>query len=281
MKKTTFFLALAMTVVSCDNKTEQLQEQINALQSELTERNQQYSQLSEFISVISDGLDSISIQENGIRQMSPESPISSKEQMKTRLSELKNTVSEQRNRLAQLENDLASNKGDNKKLRNLIATYKKQLEDKEAQVADLLKQLTESKLTVKELQGHVDRLVTLVSDQEETIDAQSEALASKDKMLNTGFIKIGNKKELKESGLLQGGFLKKKKVDYSKIDLNQFQSIDIRTVTEIPIPAKKAKLLTPVPEDSYEIQEKGTKCSIIIRDKTKFWSVSNFLIIEI
>lgn len=283
MKKTTIVLATFMaTLLACDNKTEQLQQQVNTLQSELTERNQQYTQLTEVISAISDGLDSISIQENAIRQLNPESPVSSKEQVKLKLSNLKNTVNEQRNRIAKLENDLTDNKAEGKKMRSIIVAFKKQLEEKETQIADLLKQLNESKLTVTELQGHVERLATLVSDQEETIDVQSEELASQDRQMNEAYIKIGTKKELKAAGLLQsGGLLKKSKVDYSNMDRSLFQSVDIRTVNEIPIPAKNAKLLTPVPEGTYEMQENGTNSVLVIRDKSKFWSVSHFLIIEI
>lgn len=275
------------TLFSCGNKTEQLQHQVDSLQSALMERDNDYSQLNDFLNVISDGLDSIAVQENSLLMRNPESPRLNREQMKRGLYELKETLKKQRERIGELEKDLDNGKGDVKKLRNVIAAMKQQIESKDAQINDLLTQLEESKISVDQLTERVSSLTlqteeqqAQISQQEEMMQTQEQMMQTQEQALNERFIKIGTKQELKEAGLLSGGFMKKSKVDYSKIDRDLFQTVDIREVTEIPIPSKDPKLLTPVPEGSYTLQRNGKSTTLIITDAAKFWSVSDFLIIQ-
>ena len=268
------------TLFSCGNKTEQLQHQVDSLQSALMERDNDYSQLNDFLNVISDGLDSIAVQENSLLMRNPESPRLNREQMKRGLYELKETLKKQRERIGELEKDLDNGKGDVKKLRNVIAAMKQQIESKDAQINDLLTQLEESKISVDQLTERVSSLTLQTEEQQAQISQQEEMMQTQEQALNERFIKIGTKQELKEAGLLSGGFMKKSKVDYSKIDRDLFQTVDIREVTEIPIPSKDPKLLTPVPEGSYTLQRNGKSTTLIITDAAKFWSVSDFLIIQ-
>ena len=92
---------------------------------------------------------------------------------------------------------------------------------------------------------------------------------------------MGTKKELKELGLLTGGFLKKTKVDFSKIDKSLFKSVDIRETEKIDIPAKNATVMTPQPSDSYRIDKVYKNNVLTITNPEKFWGVSDFVIIEI
>ena len=83
---------LMMAMSSCGNKAEQLQQRIDSLQTALLERDNSYNQLHEFVTVISDGLDSIAIQENSLLTRNPESPTPNREEMKRGLSQLKETL---------------------------------------------------------------------------------------------------------------------------------------------------------------------------------------------
>ena len=86
---------------------------------------------------------------------------------------------------------------------------------------------------------------------------------------------------MKRAGLHTGGFLKKTKVDFTKIDKSLFRAVDIRDVEKIDIPAEKAKVMTPQPENSYRIDKIGKNNVLSIINPEKFWGVSNFVIIEI
>lgn len=283
MKKLVFLSVIAvvaMVMASCGNKAEELQKQVDSLQTALTERTGDYDRLNEFLAVVNEGLDSIAIQENGLLVRNPESPLPSRAEMKKGLSELKNTLQSQRERIAKLEKDLAAGRGDISKLRGIINVLKEQIEAKDAQISDLLAQLEQSNISIEQLTTRVGNLTQQNVQQEVKIAEQEEVMAVQDQMLNEGFIKIASKKELKDAGLLSGGFLAKKKVDMSKVDQKLFQKVDIRNVTEIPIPSKKPTILSPNPAGSYRLEQGDNSSTLIITDPGKFWSVSNFLIIQ-
>lgn len=283
MKKLVFLSVIAvvaMVMASCGNKADQLQKQVDSLQTALQQQNGDYNRLNEFLAVVSEGLDSISAQENGLLARSPESPLPSREDMKKGLSHLKNTLQEQRERIAQMEKELAAGQGNIKNLRGIINALKEQIEAKDAQISDLLVQLEQSNISIEQLTTRVGNLTQQTVMQEVKIAEQEEVMAAQDQMLNEGFIKIASKKELKDAGLLSGGFLSKKKVDMSKVDQKLFQKVDIRNVTEIPIPSKKPVILSPNPAGSYRLEQGDNSTTLVITDPGKFWSVTNFLIIQ-
>lgn len=273
--------AIAMMVVTgCGNKADQLQQQVDSLQTALQQRDNDYSQLNEYLTVISDGLDSIAIQENSLLTRNPEGPTPSREQMKRGLHQLKETLQQQRERITKLEKELANGQGNVKKLQSVIAALKQQIEQKDMQISDLLVQLEQSNYSIDQLTAHVGMLTRQTEDQQAQIAQQEEVMHAQDQALNEGFIKIATKKELKEMGLLSGGFLKKSKVDYSKVDRSLFQSVDTRQVTTISIPSKNPTVLSPMPADSYSLEKDGSNTTLHITDVAKFWGVSNFLIIQ-
>ena len=182
---TTLVVALA-TLFSCGNKAEQLQLQVDSLQSALIERNNDYEQLNKFLFVISDGLDSIAVQENTLLTKNPESPALSREQMKNGLRQLRETLKKQRDRIGELEKDLANGKGDVKKLRNVIEALKQQIEQKDAQISDLLTQLEQSKISVGQLTERVASLTSQAEEQQAQITQQEEVMQSQDQALNEG-----------------------------------------------------------------------------------------------
>lgn len=283
MRKTMFFCVIAvvsMAMTGCGNKTDQLQQQVDSLQLALLQSNEDYNQLNQFVTIMSDGLDSIAAQENSLFVRNPESPMPSREQMKRGLRQLKETIKQQKDRIAQLEKNLAEGRGDVKKLKTVIDALKQQIEQKDAQITDLLTQLEQSNLSVEQLTERVGMLTQQAEEQQDLIAQQEEVMQSQDQALNEAFVKIGSKKELKDAGLLSGGFMKKSKVDYSNVDRELFKAIDVRHVTEIAIPSKNPKLLTPVPASSYTLKKDGDKTTLSITDPAKFWSVSNFLIIQ-
>ena len=119
-----------------------------------------------------------------------------------------------------------------------------------------------------------------IKELKELIVSYAEILQAKDEEINRVFVKIVSKAELKKEGLLTGGFLKKSKINYSKINKQQFRSIDIRLFTELEIESKNPKILTEVPPDSYILEKKANKTILRIIDPGRFWRLSNYLIIQ-
>lgn len=136
-------------------------------------------------------------------------------------------------------------------------------------------QISDLNNTVSKLNDNVQDLSSKNADQASTIKEQEKAL-------NTGYYIFGTSKELKEAKILTGGFLSSPKVLRESIDKSIFIRIDIRDVREIPVYAKKAKVLSDQPSDSYTISKDVNGQAIIrILDYKKFWSLGQFLIIQV
>jgi hypothetical protein len=56
---------------------------------------------------------------------------------------------------------------------------------------------------------------------------------------------------------------------------------DKRTLVSIPTHAKKVQILTNQPKDSYEIIDENGLKAVKITNADKFWSLSNYLVIQV
>ena len=64
-------------------------------------------------------------------------------------------------------------------------------------------------------------------------------------------------------------------------DQSFFNKGDKRTLSSIPLPAKKAKVLSHQPAGSYTLTEKNGQAVLTITNPDKFWSLSNYLVIQL
>lgn len=128
----------------------------------------------------------------------------------------------------------------------------------------------------------VDSLKKVIQQQEELITNLSETVNAQDKILNTGYVKIASKKELRSIGLLRQSHFSTNSINYSFVSKELFNPIDIRLKKEIEIPSDTAKVLTPMPLHSYVIEKKKHHSSVLrILDIDNFWGISKYLIIQI
>jgi len=273
---------VALSFFSCGNKTGS-DARVDSLQTALDQRNADYQELDEFLTVISSGLDSISRQQSDIFNPSKESLTPSREQIKQDLSRFQQTLKEQRERIAQLEKKLNVSTSEGQKMKAIINSLTAELAQKEAQMAALEDEINDKNLTIMDLGKRLGALTRRNAAQEQVITSQGKMLETQDEQLNEGFVKIATERELKDLGLLEKKFLSKTKLDISNIDKNQFKSIDIRNNTEIEISSKsEPKVWTQMPADSYTLEKNGKgKWKLSIIDPSRFWSVSKFLIIQV
>ena len=273
---------VALSFFSCGNKTGS-DARVDSLQTALDQRNADYQELDEFLTVISSGLDSISRQQSDIFNPSKESLTPSREQIMQDLSRFQQTLKEQRERIAQLEKKLNVSTSEGQKMKAIINSLTAELAQKEAQMAALEDEINDKNLTIMDLGKRLGALTRRNAAQEQVITSQGKMLETQDEQLNEGFVKIATERELKDLGLLEKKFLSKTKLDISNIDKNQFKSIDIRNNTEIEISSKsEPKVWTQMPADSYTLEKNGKgKWKLSIIDPSRFWSVSKFLIIQV
>jgi len=282
MKKLSYFALslVAICLFSCGGQSKDKDAQVDSLETSLEQRNADYQQLEEFLTIVASGLDSISMQETQLFMPNAESPAPSQERIKAQLANLKETVKTQRERIADLEKQLNLSAGNGKKLNLIITSLKTQLAEKEAQIASLQEEVNDKNITIDGLRSYMSQLTHQNMQQQGVIETQSQTIQEQDTKLNEGYVIMAKKSVLKEAGLLKGGFLKKSKVDFNTLDKNYATTIDIRQDTNIEIDSKKAKVLSQMPEDAYNIEQKGNKCILHITNVERFWSITRYLIIQ-
>lgn len=281
----TFLLALTSLVSSCkdDNRMqEMMQARIDSLETTNASQASQLKDITDFMTVVSEGLDSIAEQEQLLMDSGRgvEGGKLTKEQLRENLKAFAALLERQRNRISELEDSLTSRGRSMASLRNVITYLNQQLDEKNNTIASLQASLNNKNVDIQKLRKQVTNLATAKEELEETVKNQGEALVVQSDVINEGYVKIGTKKELKQAGLLSGGFLSKKKLDVSKFQNGGFQKVDIRNFTEINIPSEKIKILTQMPESSYYITENDNSSTLKILNPTVFWSVSNYLVIQ-
>ncbi len=198
-----------------------------------------------------------------------------------------------------------------------IALVTEIVQKNQADMDRLNKDLRRSGLKIKELQSSVKRLTLLVEQQNSTIDtlvsqlSQKEALiaqqevsiqglrtdvsdlqsqneqrqqtiARQDEALHTAWYVFGTRKELKSQKIIStDGLVSPTKVLQSDFNKDYFVKIDAREVKEIPLYAKRVKMLTNHPKTAYRLELKDGQYTLYITDTKAFWSVSKYLVIEV
>jgi len=284
MKKLYAFVAVVAAgcmMMACGGKTEGNPE-ADSLRNVLNGTLSEMSEMDLFLDAVNASMDSVVNMDGEILRISGESPLSRKEQIRQNIEAYKMILKRQRDRLAALEEKLKGSNANNEKLMKTISALKKQIEEKDQAIVELTEELEKRNFDIKTLKGHVEKLNTQVAELKEETKSQEEALVAQSDMMNEAYVIIGTKKELKAAGLLSGGSLfKKSRLDLSQVNASSFNKIDIRKSKSFSIPAKKATVLTQMPSGSYTITDNGDGTSTLtITDASRFWSVSNYLVVR-
>lgn len=235
--------------------------------------------LNGFVSEISSGLDSIAMQEKLLRDNGREGHGMSRSEMKQSIKELAEMLTRQRERLAAYEN--SSNGAKIEGLQSIITHLNNQLEEKQKLITKLYAEINNSKASIATLRSHISSLNENVAKLDRENKAQQEALVVQNEMINEGYLKIADKKTLKQLGIISGGgLLNKIKLNPSALTQSNFTRVNITKFTEVTIKSKKPRILTTMPSASYKIINNGDGTSILkITDPTSFWGASNYLVV--
>ena len=194
---------------------------------------------------------------------------------------VKQALADRRQRLATLEARLSKSNSYTAEMQKTLENLKTQIALQEETILDLQKQLADANIKIENLNDDVDSLITQnaqVTIEKNAAQDESERLTN---ALNTCYYVIGSNKELKENKIIESGFLRKTKVMESEYEISYFTKADKRTLTEIPLNSKKAKVLSKHPANSYSIIETGETKTLVINNVNKFWELSNFLVVQV
>lgn len=285
MKKLLFVVAAFVAVLtSCNmnqDKLDRQQEIIDSLAQVNSLSAKEVQDYIEIVDAVSESLDYLNAAEGELQQAAKEaSPQARRAALKDKVSAMSNVVKEQRERIAELQKKLNASGGTNKKLQNVIDMLNSQLEQKEAEIAELQAQLANKNVQIEQLTENVNTLTESNTQLSNTVEAQNEAITAQTNQMNEAFVIAASKSTLKDKGILKGGFLKKSKVVPANMDKSLFRQVDQRNFSTVNINSKSPKVLSPMPADSYTITRKGDISILTVTDAKRFWSVSNFLIIQ-
>lgn len=282
-------LLMLMLVFSCKNEKVDMQQFVAERDSILQDnrsKTQQLDELNGVLSTIAIGLDSIAVQENILFNGSGRDGVRlDKHEIAARLNGMADILARQRAKIQALQDSLANRKSSQsvEHLQRVVEFLNQQLAEKDQVIKSLRADLNNSKKDITQLRASLSDMKNRAVKAENKTQVLTTALSKQDDVINECYVRIGTKKQLSAAGLLKGGFLQKKKVNYEDVDKSKFNAVDIRKFREITLKSNNPKILTPQPSNrSFHFEESGDgSCTLVITNPTLFWSVSNFLIIQL
>lgn len=296
MTKLKFILLLwaFASILACKNERVDMAGYMKERDSLIIENQankEELAELNSIISTVSAGLDSIAIQEGILYSGKTRDGVAlNRNQIIANINSMAEILKRQREKIQSLQDSLAMRSANpNKssqsieKLQNVIAFLNKQLAEKDNEIQSLRRDVNSKNKDINQLRTSLSDMRNRAEKAENRTQVVTQALAKQDEIINECYIKIGTKKQLVASGLLKGGFLQKKKVNYEDVDKSKFNAVDIRKFREVTLKSNNPKILTPQPSNnSFHFEENGYgTCTLVITNPTQFWSVSNFLIIQL
>lgn len=289
MKKLLVACACVAVLASCNVKNSSEYKALQAEKDSLEQLNNKSSNdLSEMMGIINEVEENFAQIKEAEKYLSIESK--NKGEMnadtKTRVHDdftmINEILQKNKDEISKLNQRLKNSGGENSGLKKMVERLNVELEERGKTITELQSslaqrdaQIAELEINVKSLSDDVDALNTKTEQQASTIKEQEKAL-------NTAYYMFGTNKELKEAKVISGGFLASTKVLSENIEKSKFIAIDIRDVKSIALYAKKAKVLSEHPKNSYTLEKDNTNNMVIkISDYQKFWSLTKYLIIEV
>jgi len=286
MKKISAMIAAVMAVVlvGCNQVSKEQYQQATSTNDSLMyvalQQGNEIYELSTTLNAVSEQLDQINGQialSNGEDQ----NLVSRRERLLEQLAMVKQTIAEKQQALDELQKKYSAQLGQNKVLKQTIDRLQTEVAGYEAKVADL-------KTVVASHEQKIEGLTTTLTETQQALDTkieqaeqQQEVINTQDEMLNTGYYIVAEKSRLKDLGLLEGGFLTKKRLTRQGFSSEGFTKVDIRQLTELPLGARKVDILSSHPSDSYQLLEQadGTR-KLVIKDASNFWSNTRYLVVK-
>lgn len=289
MKKLFIGCACLALLASCNVKNSSEYKALQAEKDSLAQLNAKSNgELTEMMGVINDVEENfrqikeaekyLTIESQGKGEMNSDT----KTRVRDDFAMINDMLQKNKDQINKLNQRLKNSGGENSSLKKMVERLNTELQDRGKTIADLQAALTKRDAQIAELEVNMKNL----NDNVETLNAQAqkqaETIKQQDKEINSAYYMFGTGKELKESKVISGGFLASTKVLSQNIERSKFIKIDIRDLKSIPVYAKKAKVLSEHPKDSYKLEKDNTDNVVLkISDYQKFWSLTRYLIIEV
>ncbi len=266
---------------SCSFKTKAYKEMEQEKDSLLLEEQKKTAEINQMLSVVNlieDNFEQIKEAENYVTFQAGQSEITQDSigRIVNDIEIIRRTLVENKSQIASLKNQLMSNRRASGEMKRLVARLTAEVEKHVKTITMLQEQLALKDVRIQELDELVITLNDSISSLRDNVSGKDVQLTQKDEQINKVWFVFGTKKELREqeiytrNGLMEEGFNK----DY-------FMEEDARTLSDIPLYSKKAKLLTNHPTGSYQFERVNDYVVLRITDARKFWEISRYLVIQV
>jgi len=285
MKKLSLAMVMSVLLLTACNthqeEIQQLQATRDSLSTQLITRDSTIDAFFQSFNSIQENLDRIKQTENIINtkvQGDVENSDSLSTQVNNDIQMIYGLLKENKQKFANLQRRLRHPGIKIKALKEHIDRLMQEIRNKDVEIMKLRDRLVELNLQIADLNENVDSLST------ETVQKDS-VITEKETQLHTAYYVFGTKKELLANGVItkEGGFVGIGRIMKLRTDFNTdyFTKVDTRSLQELPLGVKKAKLITTHPVGSYEFKSNndGTIEKLVITDYEKFWSVSKYLVV--
>lgn len=288
MKKSLFWVALAiggMMTTSCNNSDmEAMQRTNDSLQQVVDTKEGEIDALFEMMNQIEENLAIISAKYGKVQEMknnNVESNGNVKGEINEQISTIESMLEANKKKIGELNARISSLGKEKTKLQEFVTRLEERITSQETQIAELMRELESNKVIIQNLNQNVSELSASNKAKEAIIEQQTiEA--------NRAYFVVGSFKDLKDAGIVNksGGFIGigKRQSTNTEMETSKFTMIDKTKVTTITINLKKAKVVSPHPESSYELvmDENDDKIVSYLRilDPVKFWNQTRYLVIS-
>lgn len=270
-------LITLLLLTACGGKTDTsaLEQTIDSLRQANQQQQNSLQEMTTFVTTMSDGMNAIALQENMIfNNGGNEGTSLDKEQLKSHLETLANTLTEQRSKIKALADSLKARGADLSKMQGLIDNLTRQLEEKDKVIAQLRQDVEQKNFSIADLQKKLNVAMAGSAKYEQRAAKAEKELAT----ITSAYVLMGTKE-----ALLDGGYIDKRKhVQTETMPKGDFTKVNIYQFTELDIPTRSPKLLTDHPRKSYSIEkiDKENR-KLVITNPQLFWSSSRYLIIQV
>ena len=270
-------LITLLLLTACGGKTDTsaLEQTIDSLRQANQQQQNSLQEMTTFVTTMSDGMKAIAQQENMIfNNGGNEGTSLDKEQLKSHLETLANTLTEQRSKIKALTDSLKARGADLSKMQGLIDNLTRQLEEKDKVIAQLRQDVEQKNFSIADLQKKLNVAMAGSAQYEQRAAKAEKELAT----ITSAYVLMGTKE-----ALLDGGYIDKRKhVQTGTMPKGDFTKVNIYQFTELDIPTRSPKLLTDHPRKSYSIEkiDKENR-KLVITNPQLFWSSSRYLIIQV
>ncbi len=273
------FLSVACGGSSNKEDLEKLREENLELQRQLNERDETVNAFFADFNDIEEKLAEIRLKEGIIKASgNPELDSDVKARIESEIAAINELMESNKSTIASLRKRLKDGNFKITEFEKTINRLNKLIEERDAEIELLKKELVALNFTIDELNQTLSNVMQESDNKSKIIDAKTTEL-------NTAYYVFGTNKELTDKGVLtkDGGFIgiggnKKLKDDFNE---DYFTKIDIRETKSITLMAKRARLITNHPSNSFKFEgDRGVE-RMVITNPDNFWKTSKYLVIVV